>query len=220
MSYRSVSLAGASAALLLAAAGTAAAQTTPNLNANSVLQPFLGLTSQPAVLQSNLSTAVAVNNGATATQRAQAVIDNAITSDTGAVVAGGLGVRMNGAYQAAVAANNPLLAPGGNVVQAFRQANGISQADSGFNKYYFANGTTNGTTPSTLPNPNPDVYGKAYCAGNLADKFGDSRPFQAAPGIQNYAPAITSNLVNNPSFPSGHTTFGYTQSLLFAQAVP
>ena len=220
MSYRFVPLAGASAALLVAAAGSAAAQTTPNLNANSLLQPFLGLTSQPAVLQSNLSTAVAVNNGATAAQRTQAVTDNAITSDTGAVVADGLGVRLNGAYQAAVAANNPLLAPGGNVVQAFRQANGISQADSGFNKYYFANGTTNGTTPSTLPNPNPDVYGKAYGAGNPADKFGDSRPFQAAPGIQNYAPAITSNLVNNPSFPSGHTTFGYTQSLLFAQAVP
>ena len=73
MSYRFVPLAGASAALLLAAAGSAAAQTTPNLNANSLLQPFLGLTSQPAVLQSNLSTAVAVNNGATAAQRTQAV---------------------------------------------------------------------------------------------------------------------------------------------------
>ena len=219
MPYRMAMLAGASAAALMAAF-PAAAQTVPNANANALLQPFSGLTAFPGVLTSNLNTAVGINNTSTPAQRAQAVVDNSITSDTGSVVADGLGVRLNNAYQSAIALNDPALAATGNIIQAFRQANGISQADSGFNKYYFANGTTNGTTPSTIPNANPNVFGQAYGPGTPAEKFGDPRPFQASPNVQNFAPGITGGLVNNPSFPSGHTTFGYTQSLLFAQAVP
>ena len=209
-----------SALALSTVAGVAAAQTTPNLNANTLLSPFTGLTAFPGVLSSNLNQSIAINNGATAAQRAQAVTDNAITSDTGIVVSDGLGIKLNQAYQSAISGNAATLAATGNIVQAFRQANGISQADSGYNKYFFANGTTNGTAPSSRSNPNPNVYGQAYGAGTPPDIYGDPRPFQVSPAINNYAPAITGGLANNPAFPSGHTTFGYTQDLLFAEAVP
>jgi len=206
------------AVLVALASAPALGQTVPNINANNLLQPFSGLDS--TVLTPNLNTTISINNGATAAQRTQAVTDTLITTDTGAVVADGLGSRLNGIYQSAISGNAAVLAASGNIVQAFRQANGISQADSGFNKYYFANGTTNGTTASTVPNANPNVYGKAYGAGSPPNKFGDPRPFQVSSAINNYSPSSTGGLVNNPSFPSGHTTFGYTQSLLFAEAVP
>ena len=208
-----------SAAVVLCTGG-AMAQTVPNQNAEALLSPFIGLTNSPGVLTSNLNTTISINNSASAAQRAQAVIDNAITSDNGSVVADGLGTKLNGIYQSAIMGNAAVLAATGNIVQAFRQANGTSQADSGYGKYFFANGTTNGTTASTQTNPNPNVFGQAYNAGTPPNKYGDPRPFQVSPQIVNYAPQITGGLVNSPSFPSGHTTFGYTQSLLFALAVP
>ena len=89
-----------------------------------------------------------------------------------------------------------------------------------------------------------DVFGKAYglpggSAG--ADAFGDSRPFQTlkkvitfagtdyngvASNSQYYLTGSTSasiygqNLTNSPAWPSGHTTYGYTESLLLAMLVP
>ncbi len=68
-----------------------------------------------------------------------------------------------------------------------------------------------------------------------ADAFGDSRPFQTEPGITpisgpdyfnvpadntvyNRGPIM--NLIDSPSFPSGHTTYGYMGSLLLAVLVP
>lgn len=89
-----------------------------------------------------------------------------------------------------------------------------------------------------------DVFGKAYGlpAGSTgADAFGDSRPFQtlktlsifsgvdfngAASSNQYYLTGAPSssiygqNLTNSPAFPSGHTTYGYTESLLLAILVP
>jgi autotransporter-associated beta strand protein len=88
-----------------------------------------------------------------------------------------------------------------------------------------------------------DVFGKAYGTNgiNPPDAFGDSRPFQtlntvvtytgtdyngAASNSQYYLTGSPSasiygqNLTNSPSFPSGHTTYGYTESLLLALLVP
>ena len=205
------------AALLAGLAGTAAAQTAPNLAANTLLQPFSGL-GTPAdtsgVLPANLAAAITVNNNSAPAQRAQAGIDNSITATTGSVVSDGLGRSLGGAYTAALSGNNPLLAPSGNIVQAFTQANAVSQSDSNFNKNYFANGTTDGSTPSSRVNLNPNVYGQAYGGTN------NPRPIVTSPKIQNFNFGATFGVLGSPSFPSSHSTFGYTQSLLFAQAVP
>ena len=84
----------------------------------------------------------------------------------------------------------------------------------------------------------PDPFGLAYDrpAGSPgADIYGNSRPFQteaatlaivgpdyfnvpASNDVYNRGP--TMNLVNSPSFPSGHTTYGYMGSLLLAVLVP
>ena len=68
-----------------------------------------------------------------------------------------------------------------------------------------------------------------------ADKFGNSRPFQTEQTVTRFVgldyfntPADNSdynrgpimNLVNSPSFPSGHTTYGYTGSVMLAVLVP
>jgi len=94
------------------------AQTVPNQNAEALLSPFIGLTNSPGVLTSNLNTTISINNSASAAQRAQAVIDNAITSDNGSVVADGLGTKLNGIYQSAIMGNAAVLAATGNIVQA------------------------------------------------------------------------------------------------------
>jgi PAP2 superfamily len=84
----------------------------------------------------------------------------------------------------------------------------------------------------------PDVFGKAYglTAGSTgADPYGDSRPFQTEPSVTifsgrdylsvlsdnykyNHGPAM--DLRESPSYPSGHTTYGYTGAVLLAVLVP
>ena len=77
------------------------------------------------------------------------------------------------------------------------------------------------------------VVSRAGTAG--ADAFGNSRPFQTEPGV---APIVgpdyfgspasngvynrgpIANLTDSPSYPSGHTTYGYMGSLLLALLVP
>jgi hypothetical protein len=84
----------------------------------------------------------------------------------------------------------------------------------------------------------PDPFGRAYGrpgGAPGADAFGNSRPFQTEPTIlpiagpdyfnvpadnyvYNRGPIM--NLIDSPSFPSGHTTYGYMGSLLLAVLVP
>ncbi len=84
----------------------------------------------------------------------------------------------------------------------------------------------------------PDVFGIAYGrkAGSPgADPAGNSRPFQTEPGYLHYndpdyfgvaasntayLAGPTQDLTASPAFPSGHTTYGFTESLLFAVMVP
>ena len=83
-----------------------------------------------------------------------------------------------------------------------------------------------------------DVFGIAYGrprGGPGADAYGNSRPFQTEPNfaaiagpdyfnvpadnfVYNRGPAM--NLADSPSFPSGHTTYGYTGALLLALLTP
>ena len=105
--------------------------------------------------------------------------------------------------------------------------------------------TANSNTPITNvalpPNGTFNVYDKAYnppaATRNLT---GNSRPYQASPGsiasfsAPNYFGVVQSNfdiaggvngnvgtgLFANAAAPSGHTTFGYTTSLLFGMMLP
>jgi hypothetical protein len=127
-----------------------------------------------------------------------------------------------------------------------RYASGITGAHSTLGKYFFGNGTLNGkaTVPPDMAailsstGVETDPFGRAYSlpAGSPgAGKFGDSRPFQtersfhkfegidyfnhsADNTVYNSGPSM--NLVDSPSFPSGHTTYGYTGAVLLAVLVP
>ncbi len=125
----------------------------------------------------------------------------------------------------------------------------LSGADSNAAKYFFGNATyVNGKTTSPLSKDaldiftaagvKADAYGIAYHvpAGSPgSDPNGDSRPFQTEKTFVGYAgtdyfgaPALNVDylagpaqpLVASPAFPSGHTTYGYTESLLLALLVP
>lgn len=125
-------------------------------------------------------------------------------------------------------------------------ASSTTEADSNAGKYFFANATTDGRTPVSAEalailqaaGGVTDIFGKAYDlpAGSAgADAYGDSRPFQTEPNLLTYggtdffgAPSDSSswlrgpeqNLVDSPSYPSGHTTYGYTESLVLGLLVP
>lgn len=83
-----------------------------------------------------------------------------------------------------------------------------------------------------------DMFGQAYGfpAGKPgADAYGNSRPFQTQPTLTRftgpdyfntpsdnivYDRGPTMDLINSPSYPSGHTTYGYTGSVVLAVLVP
>jgi hypothetical protein len=125
----------------------------------------------------------------------------------------------------------------------------LSGSDSNSGKFFFANDSQKTTGPDAPASPaatailkaadgTTDVFGKAYGhpAGSPgADKFGDSRPFQTeakllkysdpdffgmASGNDDYLDGPAQNLTASPAFPSGHTTYGYTESTLLAILVP
>jgi membrane-associated phospholipid phosphatase len=124
--------------------------------------------------------------------------------------------------------------------------NRTTRSDSNSAKYFFGNGTTDGKTAVSLEaaaimadaKGAPDIFGRVYdhpAGSSDADVYGDSRPFQTEPhltlisgkdffGIQSsnvdYLQGPKQNLRNSPSFPSGHTTYGYAESLILALLVP
>jgi hypothetical protein len=125
-------------------------------------------------------------------------------------------------------------------------ANATTNSDAGSGKYFFANATLDGKNPvsaeaaAILKDANgvTDIFGKAYglpAGGKDADLYGDSRPFQTEPhlvtisgkdffGVPSgniaYLRGPTQDLTNSPSFPSGHTTYGYAEGLLLALLAP
>jgi hypothetical protein len=126
---------------------------------------------------------------------------------------------------------------------------GLTNSDSATAKNFFGNETivirgqaapvsAAAATLLASAGGTPDTFGKAYGrpAGSPgADPYGDSRPFQTEPSVLTYTgtdyfgvPASNQDflrgprqrLIDSPSFPSGHTTYGYTESLLLALLVP
>lgn len=181
-------------------------------------------------------------------QQQQALQDAFITGSNLAQLADGLGTTLGAAYLARfhyIDQRNATKLPDA-MADLIGYANAVTGAHSNQGKYLFANGTTDGKS-AVSPNAAAilteiggiqDIFGKAYglAAGTTgADAYGNSRPFQTEPAVTRFAgpdylntpsgndvynrgPAM--NLINSPSYPSGHTTYGYTGAVLLAILVP
>jgi len=132
------------------------------------------------------------------------------------------------------------------VAQLIAYTSAVTRSDGNSGKFFFGNATIDGKKPVSdaamtilkTINGTPDIFGKAYgkpmgSAG--AGLYGDSRPFQTqhhlAPidgldyfRVQSsnalYLNGPAQDLRNSPSYPSGHTTYGYTESMVLALLVP
>jgi hypothetical protein len=183
-----------------------------------------------------------------AQQQQQALQDVFMTTGNLVQLADGLGTTLGSAYLAR--AHYLDREHFTNLSQSVAEVIGYAYATTSGNasscKYYFANQTTDGKTPVspqakailTKIGGTPDMFGRAYGfpAGSAgADAYGNSRPFQTEPTLTRvvgpdyfHSPADNivynrgpmMNLVNSPSFPSGHTTYGYTGAVLLALLVP
>jgi membrane-associated phospholipid phosphatase len=181
-------------------------------------------------------------------QRQQALRDAVITFGDLADLADGLGSTLGSAYIARAHYRDRQHFTNISPAVADLIAYTIStvESDSSAGKYFFANATTDGKTPVsaeaaailTANGGAPDMFGRAYgrVAGSPgANIYGNSRPFMTEPHITTivgldyfntptdntvYNRGPIMNLVNSPSFPSGHTTYGYAGSLVLAVLAP
>jgi PAP2 superfamily len=183
-----------------------------------------------------------------AEQQQQALRDAVITDKNLADLADGLGTTLGSAYLARAhyidRTNFTKLSQ--EVTDVIAYANATTSANSNSGKYFFGNGTTDGKTPVSAEalailteiGGHFDIYGTNYnlpakAAG--ADPNGNSRPFQTEGNISRIAgldyfdvPADNvvylrgpiTNLTTSPSYPSGHSTYGYMGSLVLAVLVP
>lgn len=183
-----------------------------------------------------------------AEQQQQSLRDVFITRGNLAQLADGLGTTLGAAYvaRAHYIDRDEFTSVSPAVTDVVAYAIAVARVQSNAGKYFFANLTVDGKTPVT-PDVKaildsirgaPDMFGHAYrlpagAAG--AGAYGDARPFQTEPTVTrifgrdyfgtpsdnwvyNHGPMM--DLVNSPSYPSGHTTYGYTGSVLLALMVP
>lgn len=183
-----------------------------------------------------------------AEQQQQALRDAFITDGNLAELADGLGTTLGAAYvaRAHYQDREHFTSISQTVADLIAYTNATTGSDSNSGKYFFANGTTDGKTAVSAEaadilkqsGGSSDVFGTNYGrpAGTPgADAYGDSRPFQTEPQVipiigRDYfgAPANNTvynrgpvmNLTDSPSFPSGHTTYGYMGSILLGILVP
>jgi hypothetical protein len=183
-----------------------------------------------------------------AEQQQQALRDAFITDANLAELADGLGTTLGSAYlaRAHYIGRDRFTKLSPAVAQVIAYANATSGGNSNAGKYFFANATTDGKTPvsgkaTAILKGNggsTDIFGISYglpAKSPGADLFGNSRPFQTEPNVTRivgldyfYTPADNTvynrgpimNLINSPSYPSGHTTYGYTGALMLAILVP
>lgn len=183
-----------------------------------------------------------------AQQRAQALKDAFITDGNLAQLADGLGTSLGSAYLARAhyldAKRFTSISPA--VAELIAYATGTTSADAGSGKFFFANGTTDGKAPVSADAADiyksgggvPDIFGRSYhlpAGSPNGDPFGNSRPFQtethrftytardyfnALLDNDTYNSGPTMDLTGSPSYPSGHTTYGYTGAVLLAVLVP
>lgn len=181
-------------------------------------------------------------------QQELALQDATITGSNLADLADGLGTTLGAAYLARAHCNDAKHCTeiSKAVAEVIAYGTYTPGAHSNAGKYLFANKTKDGTAPAsdeaagilTEIHGETDVFGKAYnlpAGSSGADKFGDSRPFQTEKNFAQYpgtdyfnvrtdniaynrGPMM--NLIDSPSYPSGHTTYGYSGALLLALMVP
>jgi hypothetical protein len=181
-------------------------------------------------------------------QQEQALRDAFITGSNLAQLADGLGTTLGSAYEARfhyIDQKQTSKLPQ-SIGDLIGYATAVSGAHSNAGKYLFANETTDGKTPVSPDEAAmlkkiggvEDIFGKAYSlpAGTAgADAYGNSRPYQTEPSVTrfvgldyldnpsdnfvyNHGPVM--DLTNSPSYPSGHTTYGFTGAVLLAVLVP
>jgi hypothetical protein len=181
-------------------------------------------------------------------QQQQALLDAFITGDNFADLADGLGTTLGAGYLARAhyidrKKHTEISQP---VADLIVYASGITGSHSNEGKYLFANATTDGKTSVSAEEMailkgvqgETDIFGKSYGfpAGSPgAGAYGDSRPFQTEPSVApivghdylnipsdngQYNRGPIMNLVNSPSYPSGHTAYGYTGAVILALLVP
>lgn len=181
-------------------------------------------------------------------QQQQALRDVFITDGNLAELADGLGTTLGAAYvaRAHYVDRERFTSLSQSVADVIAYADKTTAANSRSGKYFFANLTTDGKTPVSAEameilnkiGGSPDVFGRGYGlpAGiSGADAYGDSRPFQTEQNVTRivgpdyfntpadnlvYNRGPMMNLINSPSYPSGHTTYGYTGALILAILVP
>jgi hypothetical protein len=132
------------------------------------------------------------------------------------------------------------------VARLFAFTTATTKSDSMTGKYFFANGTIDSSAPSP-PEARTilsdvrgivDIFGIAYhlpAGSKNAGSYGNARPFQTMSEFTSYdgkdffgaasnsvawLKGPSQNLVNSPSYPSGHTTHGYAEGVLLALLVP
>jgi len=181
-------------------------------------------------------------------QQQQALRDAFSTGSNLAQLSDGLGTTLGSAYVARfhyIDQKHTSKLPQ-SIADLVRYATAVSGAHSNAGKYLFANETTDGKT-SVAPDVAgilkeiggvEDIFGQAYGlpAGTAgANAYGNSRPYQTESRVSrfegpdylnrpsgnfvyNHGPVM--DLTNSPSYPSGHTTYGYTGAVLLAVLVP
>lgn len=181
-------------------------------------------------------------------QQQQALLDASITGGNLAQLADGLGTTLGAAYvaRAHYIDRTQYTSISNAVADLIAYANGASGHNSNAAKFFFANSTTDGKTRVSAEalailkgnGGHTDMFGTNYAlpaGSNGANAYGDSRPFQTEPSVLRidgpdyfnvpsdnivYNHGAMMNLTNSPSYPSGHTTYGYTGAIVLAVLVP
>jgi hypothetical protein len=181
-------------------------------------------------------------------QQQQALRDVFITYGNLADLADGLGTTLGAGYvaRAHYTDQTHYTRVSQAVADVIAYATATTGAHAGSGKYFFANATTDGKTPVSPEatailreiGGETDIFGKSYglpAGSSGADAYGNSRPFQTETGVARivgpdyfnypmdnwvYNRGPMMNLINSPSFTSGHTTYGYTGAVVLAVLVP
>ncbi|MCA0946633.1 autotransporter domain-containing protein [Salipiger pacificus] len=236
-------LAGATSVGALIAATCGFAAETSDANGVYLLNDFsllLNTSEGRQVLEQNLETSIAINNTATDAERQQAINDNTIAAlvgsiQSGQLVADALGSKLSAAFDATNSLPPSYYEAPSVFSAAYQQLMATTtyaaMGYAGTAKDFYAVGVDGLTLPEDgLYN----IYDEGYSPdAEHANTIGNSRPVQVAPDeIQNFtgsdyfgnetdaASAAWSTIVSSPAFPSGHSAFGFSSTMLLATLMP